>query len=57
MDGCEKTAGNRYALWLKSGRIGGREGAILGESALVRQISNTSGLDGVVNLFYYLLEW
>ncbi len=49
-------AGNRYAWWLKFDRIDRWEGAILDVSTEISQISDAPGLDGVVNLFPYLVE-
>jgi len=49
-------AGSRHARWLKFGRIDRLEGAILGVSVEISQISGSPGLDGVVNLFLYLVE-
>ena len=51
-----KAAGYRHAWWLKFGRIDRLEGAILGVSAEISQISDAPGPDGVVNLFLYLVE-
>jgi len=47
-------AGSRPAGCLKFGRIDRQEGAILGVSAGIRQISYAPSLIGVVNLFLYL---
>ena len=52
----KETTGYRHAGWLKFGRIDQLEGAILGVSAEISQISDAPGLDGVVNIFLYLLE-
>jgi hypothetical protein len=49
-------AGNRYAWWLKFDRIDRREGAILGVSAEISQISDAPGQDGAVNIFLYLVD-
>ena len=38
------------------GRIDRLGGAILGVSAEISQISDAPGLDGVVNIFLYLVE-
>jgi hypothetical protein len=51
-----KAVGYRDAWWLKIGWIDRLEGAILGVSAEISQISDAPGLDGVVNIFLYLLE-
>jgi hypothetical protein len=50
------TAGSRHTWWLKFGWIERLEGAILGVSAEISQISDAPGLDGVVKIFLYLLE-
>jgi hypothetical protein len=50
----KEAAGSRHAWWLKFGRIDRLEGAILGVSSEISQISDAPGLDGVVNLFLYL---
>jgi hypothetical protein len=47
---------SRHAWWLKIGRIDRLEGAISGVSAEISQISDAPGLDGVVNIFLFLLE-
>ncbi len=47
-------AGSWHAWWPKFGRIDPLEGAILGVSAEISQISDAPGLDGVVNIFIYL---
>jgi hypothetical protein len=49
-------AGSRHVWWLKFGGIDRQEGAILGVSAEISQISGVPGLDGVVKIFLYLLE-
>jgi hypothetical protein len=46
-------AGKRYAWWLKFDRIDRLEGAILGVSTEISQISK---LEGVVNIFLFLVE-
>jgi len=55
----KEAAGSRHAWRLKFGRTGrtGRmEEAILGVSAKISQISDAPGLDGVVNIFLFLVE-
>jgi len=49
-------AGGRHAWWLKFSRIDRWEGAILGVSAEISQISDAPGLDDVVNIFLFLVE-
>jgi len=49
-------AGSRHAWWLEFGRIDRREGAILGVSAEISQISGVPGLAGFANLFLFLVE-
>jgi len=44
-------ADSRHTWWLKFGRIGRLEEAILGVSVEISQISVAPGLDGVANLF------
>ena len=52
----KEAAGSRHAWWLKFGRIDRQERAILGVSVEINQISDAPGLDGVVNLFLFLVE-
>ena len=52
----KEVAGSRHAWWLKFGKIDRREGAILGVSAEISQITDAPGLDCVVNLFLFLVE-
>jgi hypothetical protein len=40
-------AGSQHAWWQKFGRIDRLEGAILGVSAEISQISDAAGLDGI----------
>ena len=47
-------AGSWHAWWLKFDRIDRLEGAILGVSAGISQISRVPGFDGFANLFLYL---
>jgi hypothetical protein len=49
-------AGSWHAWWPKFGRIDPLEGVILGVSAGISQISGVPGLDGVVNIFLFLVE-
>jgi hypothetical protein len=49
-------AGSRHAWWLKFGRIGRLEGAILGVLAKIRQIPDAPELGCLVNLFLFLVE-
>jgi hypothetical protein len=48
--------GSRHAWWLKFGGIDRLEGAKLGVSAEISQISDASGQDSTVNLFLCLVE-
>ena len=48
--------GLEHAWWLKLGRIDRREGKYMRVLAGIIQISDAPGLDGVVNLFLYLVE-
>jgi hypothetical protein len=47
---------NWHAWWLKFGRIDQLEGAILGVSVEINQISDAPRLGCVVNIFLYLGE-
>jgi len=49
-------AGSWHAWWLKYGRIDRLEGAILGVSVEISQISDAPELDGGVNIFLFLVE-
>jgi hypothetical protein len=49
-------AGSRHPWWLEFDWIDRLEGAILGVSAEISQISDAPGLDGVVNIFLFLVE-
>jgi hypothetical protein len=52
----KETAGYRHAGWLKFGRTDRQEGAILGASAKISQITDVPGLGCVVNHFLFLVE-
>jgi hypothetical protein len=49
-------ADSLHTWWLKFGRIDRLEGAILGVSVKISQISVAPGLDGVANLFLNFVE-
>jgi hypothetical protein len=49
-------AGSRHAWWLEFDWIDRLEGAILGVSVGISQISGVPGLDGFANLFLFLVE-
>jgi hypothetical protein len=52
----KEVAGSRHAWRLKFGRIDQWEGAILGVSAEISQITDAPRLDCAVNLFLFLVE-
>jgi len=52
----KEAAGSRPAWWLIVVGLTGGEGAILGVSAEISQITDAPGPDCVVNLFLFLVE-